>query len=206
MPRERKQRLRRILPNVRHDAVPGRVRFSHPRLHAGPKLVRPIVEALRARSGVHSVKASAATGSILVEFGSPATKAELARLIADAAAGKPTERARPDPPPEANHVAWHARSSGEALKELCSDRKRGLSEPEAARLRTVLAAHLDAETFLIDRLKKAAAHLVINLETGPHDRIALLLKQNFSHHSPPFFASHSCDSCYSWWAYPPPPR
>src|SRR3974390_1390957 len=134
MPRERKQRLRRILPNVRHDAVPGRGRFSPPRLPAGPKLVRPIVEALRARSGVHSVKASAATGSILVEFGSPATKAELARLIAHAAAGKPTERARPDPPPEANHVAWHARSSGEALKELCSDRKRGPSEPEAARL------------------------------------------------------------------------
>src|SRR3974390_3042271 len=131
---EPKQRVRRVLPSVRHDAVAGRVRFSHPGLRARPRLVKPIVNALRAKSGVHSVKASAATGSILVGFSSPATRTKLAHLIANAAARKPVERARPDPPPTPIRAAWHARSSAEVLKELCPDRKRGLSEADAVRL------------------------------------------------------------------------
>ena len=66
---------------VMHDRVAGRVRFRHPGLVAQTERVRAVEAALAECRGVISVRASALTGSVLVEYGPPATIPDLASMM-----------------------------------------------------------------------------------------------------------------------------
>ena len=129
---------RRSPPEITHEAVAGRVRFRCTALRGRARLVRPILDALRAQPGVHSAKASATTGSVLVVFAAPANRDDLAHTVADAAAGRGvssrTTSVDVDPPPRAASASdWHARDADSVLRELCPPRQRGLAALEAAR-------------------------------------------------------------------------
>ena len=135
---EPRARRKPALPKVAHDAVPGRVRFRCTALRGHAKLVRPIIDALRAQPGVRSAKASATTGSILVVFGAPASRDALARTIAHAAqyrgaSPRPGAPGFELPPPPVAASDWHARDAASVLSELCPPGKRGLQDAEAAR-------------------------------------------------------------------------
>jgi Ca2+-transporting ATPase len=119
--------MRKSLPQLVHDAVPGRARFRYASLRGHARLEGPIVAGLLAEPGVRSASASALTGSILVAFAAPATPARLARAIARAGAGKPSSRKNPG-------LQWHARSVADVVRALRTDAARGLSQAQAARL------------------------------------------------------------------------
>jgi Ca2+-transporting ATPase len=126
------------LPEVVHDAVAGRVRFRCAALRGRTRLVRPIIDALRAQPGVRSAKASATTGSVVVAFAAPASRDAIARTIARAAEGRgtPAPPGAPGfelPPPPATASDWHARDAASVLRDLCPQGKRGLRSAEAAR-------------------------------------------------------------------------
>src|SRR3974390_1145203 len=77
-----------------HDAVDGRVRFRHLGLVAREDLVRAVNEALSRCPGITAVRASALTGSVLVELRPPATVQQLARTIDAVVAGRPVRATR----------------------------------------------------------------------------------------------------------------
>ena len=129
---------------VIHDRVAGRVRFRHPGLIAQPEHVHTVEATLAGRRGVFSVRASAVTGSVLVEFGPPATSADLGSAIDAVVAGEPPPRAEnaPEPPHAlsasvaivhavASH-AWYSLTPSDTADRLRTGLSDGLAEAEIA--------------------------------------------------------------------------
>jgi Ca2+-transporting ATPase len=134
-----------MLPEIVHDAVPGRVRFRHDALREDARLVQRVVDTLLAVPGVERAQASALTGSVLVHFAPPATAATLAGAIADAAGGKPpprvavaTAEARAGTLPADPDAVFHARSIAQTLQALAAPGRQGLAD---AHVEARLAKH-----------------------------------------------------------------
>jgi Ca2+-transporting ATPase len=143
-PRQRANVKTLLRAEIVHDAVAGRVRFRHLGLVAREDLVGSVQEALRRCPGVTAVRASSLTGSILLEFGAPATVKRLAAAIDAVAAGRTlrplgTSRSAralsaaamagaPNP-----DQAWHGMPAGEAAAQLRACLHVGLDPDEAAR-------------------------------------------------------------------------
>jgi Ca2+-transporting ATPase len=77
-----------------HDAVAGRVRLRHPGLRAAARVAQAVETRLRDQPGIASVRASALTGSVLIEYQPPMTAAWLARALDAALAGRPLRSKR----------------------------------------------------------------------------------------------------------------
>ena len=73
---------RSLLPELVHDAVRGRVRFRHAPLVGDAGLADAVVAVLSSLTGVHSVRASSITGSVLVLYSPPLDSTVLGRAIA----------------------------------------------------------------------------------------------------------------------------
>jgi len=141
--RSRTPRVARPTAEVIHASIAGRVRFRHLALVAREDLVGAVNEALSRHPGVTAVRASALTGSVLVEFGPPATAQQLAGTIDTMAAGRPVRATRA---PRSSHAlsadvaaptlhrdqTWHAMPVGEATAQLRSCLDVGLMPDEAA--------------------------------------------------------------------------
>jgi Ca2+-transporting ATPase len=144
---------------VVHDAVPGRVRFRCDAILNRPPRAQAVAAALLGAPGVRSVRASAVTGSVLVEFAAPADAGVLARAIAGAATGirvpnaarptapaqvalrSPSRAARPkraaaqfDPAASVrpNAPNWHSLSLAQVISRLEARPEQGLLPGEAA--------------------------------------------------------------------------
>jgi Ca2+-transporting ATPase len=132
-------------PEIRHDAVAGRVRLRHDALRGDPALAGRVHATLAAQPGVAAVRVSPVTGSILVRFEAPATPARLARVIASCIAdppsvqpdGEPSPRprsagaARAPQPPSDDPPTWQTLSAARVLRQLETHPKRGLATTEA---------------------------------------------------------------------------
>ena len=129
---------------VIHDRVAGRVRFCHPGLIAQPEHVRAVEATLAERRGVFSARASALTGSALVEYGPPATISELGSAIDAVVAGQHALYAEKAPrlshalaaPAVIDHAtspcAWHALTLSDTPDRLQTGLTNGLAETEIA--------------------------------------------------------------------------
>lgn len=122
-----------------HDRVAGRVRFRHAGLVAHEDRVRAVEEALSTVRGLVSVRASALTGSVLIEFAPPADTSQLAAVIEATIAGHapsveyPSQAAQthpvcliPEPP------AAYALTAADVADGLSTGRTQGLSSQEIA--------------------------------------------------------------------------
>ncbi len=138
-----------IPAEIVHNAVAGRIRFRHLGLVGREDLVCAVTQALSGCLGIAAVRASALTGSVLVEFGAPAYSRRIAQVIEAVAAG------REPPSPKRNAVArslsaavntevqivdrdWHAITAAATAEQLGSRLETGLMPGEA---RQRLAIH-----------------------------------------------------------------
>lgn len=127
-----------------HDAVKGRIRFRHRELAGRPGLALAVTKSLRRCHGVKSVRASALTGSVLVEFESAVTASQLAQAIDAIVVGRSAPLALKLSPECSVSVAgasgsqtagqeWHALTAAEASKQLGACLENGLTPEEALR-------------------------------------------------------------------------
>ncbi len=129
---------------VIHDRVAGRVRFCHPSIIAQPEHVRAVEATLAERRGVLSARANALTGSVLVEYGPPATISELGSTIDAVVAAQHALYAEKAPrlshalaaPAVIDHAtspyAWHALTLSDTPDRLQTGLTNGLAETEIA--------------------------------------------------------------------------
>jgi Ca2+-transporting ATPase len=127
---------------IKHDAVPGRIRFGTFALRRRPELVARVEAAMSALPGVRTVRANAASGSVLIEFCAPATAAPLSQAIAGVLAGRswppaaaPAMAARAESTRHEtaySEIPWHALLPEEVLRRQES-RDDGLDGGEADR-------------------------------------------------------------------------
>jgi Ca2+-transporting ATPase len=136
---------RRICAEIVHDCVEGRVRFRHAGLIGHKDLAVAVAQRLSRRPGVAEVRANAVTGSVLVNFASPATPRQLAEAINDAVAlggepaplssavGRSLSAAANVEEPLLDRQ-WHAITGQDAADQLGACLENGLA-PETAERR-----------------------------------------------------------------------
>ena len=131
----------RISARISHDAVAGRIRFWHPGLTGRRDLARAVEQALCSCRGVRATRASAATGSVLVEFGPPVGPRDLTEIIEATVAGR-----EPSLPSKGNilwplsaaasregevaDLHWHAVTADDTAQQLGAGLKSGLPSQE----------------------------------------------------------------------------
>lgn len=120
---------------VRHDAVPGRLRLRVPALRGDPARAAALEARLRALPGILSAAAQPLTGSVLLRHARGESAAALrdvvARLLAAPAEAPPSPGVAPAAPPPAE--PWHALSAAALLAaDPAASASRGLSSAEAA--------------------------------------------------------------------------
>ena len=127
-----------------HDAVPGRVRFRHLGLVARADRTHAVDDALRTHDGVVSAHVNVLTGSVLVQYGPPATVPALAGAIDAAVAGRRPRSPRHPRSARALSAAvasaelidfahpWHAMPVGEVVGRLDARPAHGLTSDESA--------------------------------------------------------------------------
>ncbi len=114
---------------VVHDAVVGRLRLRHPCLRGRDAACRRAEDVLKRIPGVRAVKMSAVTGSALVAYRFPASRAQLL-LTMDAAVMDADAPLSPQEP--CDEAIAHAAPVGELAARLDARLVQGLSAPEAA--------------------------------------------------------------------------
>jgi Ca2+-transporting ATPase len=129
---------------VIHDAVAGRVRFRHLGLRAREHVAEAVESALRNRAGIVSVRASALTGSVLIEYAPPMTVPKLARALDATVSGRRPRSARrtqPMYPLSAAAVttgslddakSWHGVTIDKVACQLGTHCRNGLSPDEVS--------------------------------------------------------------------------
>lgn len=129
-----------------HAAVAGRVRLRHLGLVARAEIAQAAESNLRELPGIHLVRASALTGSVLVEFASPMTAQHLLRAVDAVVAGrplrKPAQAKRATPlsaaaapmllVPQGRDYPWHTLSAEQVAEQLRSQCTAGLAASEIA--------------------------------------------------------------------------
>ena len=141
--RFRLRALSRVKAAIVHAAVPGRVRFHHPGLLAREDLAHTVEAALRGQAGIASVRASALTGSVLLEYRPPMTTGRLThaldaavaeRLCVAAAARRPRALSASAVAPaslEGTGRVWHAMPYEQVVERLGTQALHGLTVDEA---------------------------------------------------------------------------
>jgi len=136
------------LPEIRHDAVPGRLRLAVPEIQGRPKRAAALAAALLALPGTHRVEARSVTGSVILTSDPSVSVNHMRAAVARALAGDltPPAGARDgraaqsgktagvsDRSPRKGGVAWHALDKDEVLARVGVSRASGLTEAEAER-------------------------------------------------------------------------
>ncbi|MBY6241633.1 HAD-IC family P-type ATPase [Methylosinus sp. Sm6] len=125
-----------------HAAVPGRVRLRHPGLAERCSVVETLTNGLLALPGVTSVRASALTATVLVEFSAPASTRKILQAVEDAVAASPRDPAEERSAwslgaavagAEPADLQWHAMTAGDCALRLGARAEAGLDAREAAR-------------------------------------------------------------------------
>ncbi|MFA9459598.1 cation-translocating P-type ATPase [Thiohalorhabdus sp. Cl-TMA] len=134
--------------SIRHAAVRGRTRFAIPALHRNPGLGTRLEEEMGRLSGIHSVRASSRTGSLLAHHTPDLTRSALqdvlGSLLAEAVPDTGTERggatadkadaAGDGGTPGPGTTPWHSHAPQQAARLLETSPHTGLS-PETAEAR-----------------------------------------------------------------------
>jgi Ca2+-transporting ATPase len=141
----RKQEQPLLAAEIVHAAIAGRLRLRHLGLVAREDIARTVEAALRALPGVASVRASALTGSVLLEYGPPLTIRFLVEAVEDIVSGRPSRTAAspfvvhplsaaaaPIVEPRSQNQAWHAMTAGQAVDRLGTQCSAGLTSDEVA--------------------------------------------------------------------------
>ncbi|MGF1562574.1 MAG: HAD-IC family P-type ATPase [Geminicoccaceae bacterium] len=117
---------------VRHDAVPGRLRIALAGLRHHPERAGRLIEAVAARAPAWRIEANTRTGTLLVQYPPEQASAAILTLLADAWASQ--ETAPPVSPapalPDAPDAAWHSPADS-VLASVASHRSDGLNSDEA---------------------------------------------------------------------------
>lgn len=139
-----------LAAEIVHAAVAGRLRLRHLGLVAREDIARAVEAALRVLPGTASVRASALTGSVLLEYGPPLTIRCLVQAVENIVAGMPpraaasplaahplSAAAAPIVEPRSQNQAWHAMAAGQAADRLGTQCSAGLVSGEVAHRRTI---------------------------------------------------------------------